>query len=268
MSSIAGPVVSAVGSVAGSLIGGHSANAQAEVNREWQENMSNTAVSRRIDDLKRNGMNPLLAVSSAQGGASTPAGAQGPGYKFDPSFITAIANAKKVDSDIELAREALKNDEKLKDSQIAVNEAQATNISNDNQLFGIKKATMELENELKRSGLLSDQFSRELTQAKTFNEKQDLVLKELDKDIKGKEILKKAKELDKEDELIKSVIIANKADEIENIQSERDLKAWKNTTFGQNVGTIWNGLKDIASIVTGGVNASSNYNRSKRGKRR
>lgn len=47
----------------------------AQKQREWETQMSNTAYSRAIDDMKRAGLNPLLAISN--GGASTPSGASG-----------------------------------------------------------------------------------------------------------------------------------------------------------------------------------------------
>lgn len=45
------------------------ASAENQLNRDWQEKMSNSAVTRYVNDLKNAGLNPILAAS---GMASTP----------------------------------------------------------------------------------------------------------------------------------------------------------------------------------------------------
>ena len=68
---------------------------EAEKNRIWQAEMSNTAYQRAMNDMKLAGLNPMLAYS--QGGASSPGGAvaSAPGAAtYDSPLASAMSSAK------------------------------------------------------------------------------------------------------------------------------------------------------------------------------
>lgn len=62
---------------------------EAQKNRDWQTEMSNSEIQRRVNDLRKAGLNPILAIN--QGGASTPSGssASSSGYRSSSGYSSS-----------------------------------------------------------------------------------------------------------------------------------------------------------------------------------
>lgn len=153
-----GGIAGAIGGIASTILGNNSAKHEAEKNREWQEQMSNTSISRRMADLRNAGLNPLLAVDNVSSGASTPAGSQAQLERFDPSWVTALSSAK------------------VADAQAKNIDADTERIKNDNSLHGLKAEKLELELEMRRQGILTEKTIQELNKANTLEAKSRILV--------------------------------------------------------------------------------------------
>jgi hypothetical protein len=83
-------MLGSIAPIVGNLIGGSFANKRAKQQRSWQEYMSNTAYQRAMADMRKAGLNPILA--GKLGGASTPSGAMAQ----TPDFGGATAKAMSI----------------------------------------------------------------------------------------------------------------------------------------------------------------------------
>lgn len=151
---------------------------EAETNRQFQENMSNTAFQRQMQDLAKSGLNPLLAAG--MNGASTPSGATGSGVTTQvENALQGIAGSAKDIVQTQLAFQkqgadiALSRDQqeltKAQTSKTKVDAAVATkgipeaDIKNRaykaiNKLFD--RATPQSQNELRTSTSAQDAARR------------------------------------------------------------------------------------------------------------
>lgn len=128
-----GGAISGLGSIASSLFNMEStektneANAkQAQMNREFQERMSNTAYQRGMSDMRAAGLNPILAYQ--KGGASSPSGAQAAltapkieGNPLGEAVNTGLAfrRANQELTNMRATENNIKADTGLKDAQAA-----------------------------------------------------------------------------------------------------------------------------------------------------
>lgn len=181
--------------------------AQAELNRGFQRDMSNTSWQRGVADMKAAGINPMLAFS--QGGASTPGGSAASGGathqmldKLGPALNTAFRIQE------------LKNSTSLNDSQVGLNEALSRKAEADTAQSTASAGSLNAQTKVALStlGKISAEISH--LQASTAESRSRASLTDLQSDIARLERHLKAGELDLQalDKVIRkseSVLVGN-----------------------------------------------------------
>ena len=108
------PTIATIGS---SIIGGKFSRDSARKQMRFQQDMSNTSYQRAMADMKKAGLNPILA--GKLGGASTPSGAMASTPDFGGSTAKAVSNY---------------NTKQMQNAQIETQQQNAKSIALDNKM--------------------------------------------------------------------------------------------------------------------------------------
>lgn len=155
---------------------------QAQMNRDWEEQMSNTANQRAVADMEAAGLNPALMYGNGSA-ASTPTGSNAQGSTSNVmadvgNIVQAMATMKSVNADVALKRSQERlNDAKADESK--VNAAQIVemteNIKQTRNEIVARVEGLNLDNKQKE---VIVKYADEMESAKLSNLKMDYATKE------------------------------------------------------------------------------------------
>lgn len=173
---------SLLGKYAGTQLSGaeQEANAftaeQAQINRDWETEMSNTAFQRQVVDMQKAGVNPALAMTGGASGASTPSGnaatsvsPSGGTADLVPMIMNYKLGKRRLDQEYDLREQQLSIDKYeaetrriSAESNIRRNEAYITNIGEVTRGLNISNNLAEALQDIKK---LQAQAYLDLTEA-------------------------------------------------------------------------------------------------------
>ena len=155
-----GEIASAVGSVAGSLLGAHSAKASADRANKITMDLAKNGIQYRVQDLRKAGLNPILAVTGSGGlGSVSSSGiqaAQPADFSGAVSSAVAAFDALTKRQQQQVAKEGI-------ESQIALQRNQIANSAADVRLKDAQAvaALQNVENMKTQSNLTNQQILTE-----------------------------------------------------------------------------------------------------------
>lgn len=157
---------------------------QAQMNRDYQTEMSNTAYQRAVSDMQNAGLNPALMYGNGSA-ASTPTGsnASGSASLFDSpvgieNLVQAYATMKSVKADVDLKRSQERlNDAKADESRVSASKIveETLNIKETRKQIVASVEGLDLDNQQKS---IIIKYADDVEQAKLANLKKDVEVKD------------------------------------------------------------------------------------------
>lgn len=169
-------------SAALSFLGGERRNEQqadaASAQMEFQREMSNTAYQRAVEDMRKAGLNPMLAAK--MGGSSTPLGAMPqyqdtitPAIQSGVGVMTGEASAHEAYSRVNLNEKQWE----YVDDQVQLLDAELKRIPDRNEQLRLLLEKMSLDNDLLKEQGITQETIQEMNRqtAKRLKEETDLL---------------------------------------------------------------------------------------------